>query len=444
MIQQLLEKIDQLVWGSELESKGRPGRAAAIILRYLYGLVRDILQGQLTLRAMSLVYTTLLSVVPLVAFSFSVLKGLGVHNRLRPYLYQVLEPLGEQGREITEEVINRVDNVEGGVLGGLSLAFFVFAAISMVQKVEESFNYVWHVSRPRSFARRFSEYTLVLLISPVVVVVALGMIASIRSNRIVRALLENESFGPMFVTVSETAPLLLITAVFVFLYMFVPNTRVRFVPAALGGVFAGVLWAGLGAIFANFVAYTTTKQIIYSGFAVAISALLWIYLSWLVLLVGAQLAFYLQRPEYLRIGRREPRLSNGMRECLALNVMFLVGKAYREQAASRAMTFEKIADQLKVPTIALAPVVNSLESAGLLLSTEQDGLVPGRDMARIGLSDILDVVRQHGDTGSYRGPRWLPGIAELAKEVDAAVNGVVGEQTLADLVDELSRKKAPA
>lgn len=438
MFQQLIDKINDVVWGNELESKGMPGHVAALLLRHVYALVRDIIQGQLPLRATSLVYTTLLSIVPLVAFSFSVLKGLGVHNDLRPYMYEVLEPLGAQGREITDELINLVDNVKGGVLGGLSLAFFIYTSIQMVQKVEESFNHVWHVSRPRSFARRFSEYTLVLLISPVIVVVALGMIASINSNRIVQALLENESFGPMLVKVGEFAPSLLITAVFIFLYMFVPNTRVRFVPAAIGGVFGGVLWAAIGAVFANFLAYTTTKMIIYQSFAVAISALLWLYLSWLVLLVGAQLAFYIQHPEYLRIGRRDPHLSNSMRECLALNVMYLVANAYR--GGSRIMSFDELAEKLKVPAIALAPVVNRLEQAGLLLSTEREGLVPGRDMARIRLSDILEVVRKRGDTGSYRGPRWLPGIAALAQELDDAVTGVVGERTLADLVDELSRK----
>jgi membrane protein len=438
MFQQLFDRFNDLVWGSELESKGTLGHIAALLLRHLYALVRDIIQGQLPLRATSLVYTTLLSIVPLVAFSFSVLKGLGVHNDLRPYMYEVLEPLGAQGREITEEVINLVDNVKGGVLGGLSLAFFIYTSISMAQKVEESFNHVWHVSRPRSFARRFSEYTLVLLISPVIVVVALGMIASISSNRVVQALLENESFGPLLVKIGEFAPSLLITAVFIFLYMYVPNTRVRFVPATIGGVFGGVLWAAIGAVFANFLAFTTTKTIIYSGFAVAISALFWLYLSWLVLLVGAQLAFYIQHPEYLRIGRREPHLSNSMRESLALNVMYFVASAYRD--ASRVLSFDELAEKLKVPAIALTPIVNRLEQAGLLLSTDREGMVPGRDMARIRLSDILEVVRKRGETGSYRGPRWLPGIAALAHELDDAVNGVVGERTLADLVDELSHK----
>ncbi|HZD53566.1 MAG TPA: ribonuclease BN, partial [Woeseiaceae bacterium] len=88
MIPELIAKIDHLVWGQTLESKGRLGHLAAVVLHYLYALLRDIIQGDLTLRAMSLVYRTLLSVVPLFAFSFSVLKGLGVHNKLRPYLDQ--------------------------------------------------------------------------------------------------------------------------------------------------------------------------------------------------------------------------------------------------------------------------------------------------------------------------------------------------------------------
>ena len=119
------------------------------------------------MRGMSLVYTTLLSVVPLIAFSFSVLKGFGVHEVLEDQMYLVLEPLGDKGIEITDNVMRLVENVNGGVLGGISLAFFIYTAVSMVQKVEESFNFVWHVGAARSFARRFTEYMFMLLVGPV-------------------------------------------------------------------------------------------------------------------------------------------------------------------------------------------------------------------------------------------------------------------------------------
>jgi len=382
---------------------------------------------------MSLVYTPLLSVVPLIAFSFSVLKGLGKHKELEPLLYDLTEPLGPQGREIMDQVIALVDNVKGSVLGGISLAFFIYTAISMVQKVEESFNYVWYVSKPRSFARRFSEYFFVLLIGPVVMVIALGALASIQSNAVVQLILSNESLGPVFVMISKFTPYLLVTGVFSFLYMYMPNTKVKLSSALVGGLFGGFLWASAGVFFATFILYASRTQLIYSGFAVAITTLIWLYLSWLILLIGAQLAFYYQQPAYLRIGRREPRLSNSMRERLALNIMYLVGKAFRDP--NESTTVNEISQQLKIPSMALSPVMIALEDSSLITTSETEELMPGREMSRITLNDILAVVRTHGETGSYRDPAWTSVVNKFGADLDSAVANVVLEKTLSDLLD---------
>ena len=429
------QKLDHLVWSDMLEDRlGFWGRALATVLRYLFALIRDIVKGQLTLRSMSLVYTTLLSVVPLIAFSFSVLKGFGVHNELRPLLFNVLEPLGEQGVKITQDVFELVDNVRGGVLGGISLAFFIYTAISMVQKVEESFNYVWYVDKRRSFARRFTEYVVVMLIGPVVIVVALGMIASLKSSTAIQFFMDSEFFGPLFVATSKLTPYLLVAGVFTFMYVYVPNTKVRIRSAMVGGIAGGTIWATLSVIFATFVVFSARTQLIYSGFAVAIITLIWLYLNWLVLLTGAQLAFYHQNPAFLRIGRRDPRLSNAMRERLALNIMLLVGRAFRE-GDQASESIPSLAQKLRIPSITLTPVVTALETDGLITLTEEEKLLPGREMARIRLSDVLAVVREHGETGSYRDPEWAPAITGIGSQVDAAVATTIGEQTLADLLD---------
>ncbi len=434
MIPQLRQQFDNLVWGDGLEKHGKLGHAAAVILRYGYGLIRDMVSGQITLRAMSLVYTTLLSVVPLIAFSFSVLQGFGVHNQLEPFLYDFLEPLGEQGAKITTQVIELVDNVKGGVLGGISLAFFIYTAISMVQKMEESFNYVWYVAKRRSFARRVTEYMIVMLIGPVIIVVALGMIASLRSNTIVQFFLTNEAFGPILVATNKLTPYLLVTGVFTFLYMYMPNTKVRFKAAIIGGLAGGFIWASLSAIFAAVVVFSTGKQAIYAGFAVAIFTLIWLYLNWLVLLFGAQLAYYIQNPAFLRIGRREPRLSNAMSERLALNIMLYVGRAFRDP--EKSITAAEISDEMRMPSITLAPVLAALEEGGLLAATEKEFLLPGKDMAAIRLQDILSIVREHGETGSYRDPKWSGEIEKFGKTLDDAVLTTVGDRTLSDLLDD--------
>ena len=434
MIPTLRIKLDDFIWGDTLEQRGSIGRLLAHVQRYLYGLIRDMFSGQITLRAMSLVYTTLLSIVPLIAFSFSVLQGFGVHNQLEPLLYELLKPLGDQGAEITTQVINLVDNVKGGVLGGISLAFFIYTAVSMVQKVEESFNYVWYVTKPRSLARRLTEYMIVLLIGPVIIVIALGMIASLRSNSLVQLFLTNEAIGPILVATSKLTPYVLVTAVFTFMYMYMPNTRVRFKAALIGGIAGGFIWASISVIFATFVVYSTRTQLIYSGFAVAIITLIWLYLNWLVLLIGAQLAYYVQNPAFLRIGRREPRLSNAMRERLALNIMLLVGRAFRD--SEQSVTVGDLGRQLRIPSITMAPVIIALDEGGLLAATEKEDLLPGRDMSTIRLDDILAVVRVHGETGSYRDPEWSSEVDALGKNLDDAVLATVGERSLTDLLDD--------
>jgi membrane protein len=434
MIPQLRQKFDHFVWGDGLEKHGSLGTVAAVVLRYAYGLIRDMVSGQITLRAMSLVYTTLLSVVPLIAFSFSVLQGFGIHNQLEPFLYDFLEPLGDQGAEITSQVIELVDNVKGGVLGGISLAFFIYTAVSMVQKMEESFNYVWYVAKRRSLARRLTEYMIVLLIGPVIIVVAIGMIASLKSNSIVEFFLTNEAIGPILVATNRLTPYLLVTGVFTFLYMYMPNTRVRFKAALVGGLAGGFIWASLSVIFATFVVYSSRTQLIYSGFAVAILTLIWLYLNWIVLLFGAQLAYYIQNPAFLRIGRREPRLSNAMRERLALNGMLFVGRAFRDPDES--ITAHEISEKMRIPSITLAPVVEALEVGGLLAATDKEQLLPGKDMATISLEDILSVVRVHGETGSYRNPKWSKEVEALGQDLDAAVVNTVGGRTLSDLLGD--------
>jgi len=426
--------IDTLVWGNVLQKYGLPGRLVQSVLRHAYAVLRDILSGQLSLRSMSLVYTTLLSVVPLIAVSFSVLKGFGVHKDLEQYLYGVLEPLGDKGVEITDQVMALVNNVNGSVLGGIGLAFFIYTAISMVQKIEESFNYVWYVSKPRSFSRRFTEYLLVLLIVPLAIVVALGAIASLGNETAFQWLASNTFLGPFFAATTQLTPYLVVIVVFTALYKYMPNTRVGFRAALVGGLSGGILWATLGMIFAAFIANSARNQTIYASFAIAITTLIWLYLNWLILLIGSQIAFYFQNPAYLRIGRREPRLSNSMRERLALNIMFLVGKEFREPA--EGVTLSTLSIQLRIPSITLAPIATSLETSGFLTSNEQESLLPGREMSRITLIDILAVVRQDGETGSHQDPKWSNPIEMLGKGLDTAVADTLSDKTLAQLLDE--------
>ena len=182
----ILEIIESWLWSPKVDKLGLLPKVGITIIRYVYAVLRDALTSTLTLRAMGLVYVTILSVVPLLALTFSVLKGFNYHRQLEPLLYNFLAPLGERGIELTDQVMGFVDNIKGGLLAGVGLALLVYTSVSMIKKVEDSFNYVFRVEHARSFLQRFSEYLSVLLIGPVLMVTAMGMLAYVGNLSIIQ------------------------------------------------------------------------------------------------------------------------------------------------------------------------------------------------------------------------------------------------------------------
>jgi membrane protein len=395
--------------------------------------LRDLWRGELNLRAMSLVYTTLLSIVPLLAFAFAIFKGVGMHRNLEPLVYEFFRPVGANATELTARVMGFVENISSGVLGSLGLAFLLYTVVSMVQKIEESLNFVWRVERPRSFARRVSEYLSLMVVGPIVVVAGLGLTASAANSSLMQSLSRVEPLGTVLAYSGTLAHYMLVSAFFTFLYIFIPNTRVRFVPALAGGLTAGLLWIAVGGAFALFVSYATRFTLIYTSFAIVITALIWIYTAWLLLLIGAQLSFYVQNPQYLRRGQKDIRITGSLAEQLALNVMVLIGRSYR--AGEPGWTSSRIAARLEVPSALLSPVIRSLESAGLIVATEDERLIPGRDMSEIDLNQIVDAARRHHAGEPALHVRGTPEAERLTTVIELALRERLEGRTLREVVE---------
>ena len=424
------------IWSGRFD-KGTGWKAGVIRpLRMLLVLMRDLAYGQLTLRATGLVFTTLLSLVPLLALSFSVLKAFGVYNQIDPILLKFLAPLGEKSADVSKWIIKFIENLNVKVLGSIGLALLIYTVVSLMQKIEESVNFIWHVPQLRSFARRFSGYLSVLLIGPVLVFSLIGLSATVLATPQAKLVLSVAPIGAVVYAVGQTIPVFFVIGAFVFAYYFAPNTRVRLSAALTGGIVAGLLWQGASWAFAEFARSSTQYAAIYSSFAILILFLIWLYLNWLILLLGASIAFYSQYPEYLVLEQGEPRLSNRMRERVALLLMYLVGRSHLEGA--RAWTFADLTQRLGVPTYALQRVLEALELGGMLAQTGDDppAYLPGRDIGAIALKDVMHAVRTAGEE-QYLGPQAVPAPAEI-EAILAKMNLALEEQvralTLRDLV----------
>jgi membrane protein len=429
---ELRERAERLLFDRH-ELAVKPANWLLDVLRYPFALIRDLLAGELNLRAMGLVYTTLLSLVPLAAFAFAVLKGLGVHRDLEPLIYEFLRPIGDRAGELTAQFMTFVEHVRGDVLGSVGLAVLLWTVVSTIQKLEEAFNFAWHVERPRSIMRRVSEYLSLMVIGPVFIVVVFSMFGAVTNHESMAWLQAHEPFGTIARLLGFLGPYLFVTGVFTFLYAFVPNTRVRLRAALVGGVAAGLLWAASGAVFTRVVAASTNMVAIYAGFAIFLATLIWIYVSWLILLIGAQLSFYVQNPRYLRVGQGHVRLTSALRERLAFTVMLLIARKF--VAGDPPWQQRLLAEDLEIPGSALATVIRSLERAGLLTLTEDEELIPARDLESIALTDILHAVRDERqyDTWLLWRARTEPVADEVANSVEAGMRERIAGTTLREL-----------
>lgn len=434
------------LWSAEPPGARRWRGVVRRALQVGWVVLRDVADGQLTLRAMSLVYTTLLSVVPLLALSFSVLKAFGVHNQIEPFVLGMLTPLGAGGAEVANRILGFVDNLKVGVLGSIGLALLLYTAISLIQKIEDSFNYIWHVTRLRPLSQRFSEYLSVILVGPVLIVAALGITASALNTSLMHCMAEIEPFGTAIWALGKLIPYLLVIGAFAFVYAFVPNTRVRVGPAAVGALIAGFSWETAGWAFAAFVVNSTRYTAIYSGFAILIMFMIWVYVSWLILLMGSSIAFYAQHPEYLTPRRRPPRLAPRDQERVGLSVMTMVARGYH--TGSRPWTAEALVQALRVPIETLDPTLDTLLRAGYLVQAAQDppAYLPARDPDTIPVAAILRTLREAGTDDA---PAGLIGAADPVADaalalVDRAVEESLEGRTLRDLAAGAATDGPPA
>lgn len=441
----LIASLEDLIWAGDLAAipwwKSIPLKG----IRILYVIVRDLVQGQLSLRAMSLVFTTLLSLVPVIAVSFSVLKAFGAHNQVEPLLFGFLEPLGDKGVEVTTQIIGFVDNIKVGVLGAVGIAMLIYTAVSLIQKVEDTFNYTWHVQRSRSFATRFSSYLSVIIIGPVLVFSSMGVTATLMNTSFVQAVVAIEPFGSLYRAISLMIPYLLIIVAFTFTYVFIPNTSVRMSAALPAGVVAGVSWNIIGKFFAAFMVASTQYTAIYSGFAIVLLFMIWVYISWLIMLIGASIAFYLQHPEYLLRDGRDFLLSNRMKESLSLWLFMLIGQRYYHDLP--AWSVESLSKRLGAPSGTVADLLEIYVQNRLLSRTDAEppGYLPARPLDKTTIKQVLDAVRCADEDAAFRGR-----MRSLPTEIDNVISGLeeatavaLEGRTVRDLVEAESFAEQP-
>ncbi|MEJ2525699.1 MAG: YhjD/YihY/BrkB family envelope integrity protein [Desulfuromonadales bacterium] len=420
----VLDAADKRWWRRFLLSQGQ----------ILTIVVRGFIADGCMLRASALTYTTLLSLVPLLALMFAVLKGLGVQNELEPL---VLKNLAVGGGAVVTKIVEYINNTNVARLGTFGLIFLVLTVLTLLSNIEKTFNRVWGVQETRPLLRRFTDYFSVVTIGPLFLVLAISMTSTLRSQQLVQSLLDQQYIGEALLSLFEVLPFMIMWLVFAGLYLFMPNVKVNLRAALIGGVFGGTLWQVSQWGYLNFQVGVARYNAIYGTMAALPILMVWLYLSWMIVLLGLEMTYATQNLRSIRQDIRGSRVNFASLEFLSLTVLLFVARRF--YLGKTALDQEALSSHLDVPPRLLRKILDELVHLGLLaeIVQEHDGTAyqPAQALETIRLYDVIRGLAVDGVDYSQLGrTRERSVIAKVAERMHAAEKEALDNLTLRDLV----------
>ena len=414
---------------------------------------RSFVRNRCPARASALAYTTLLALIPLLAVALSVSASLmnakdeaarnamveqmidKVVGNIAPQLN--LDPKGgaqavENRRHVVKNITDFIANTQSGKLGTTGMIGLVFVAIMLLSNIEATFNDIWGVGRGRSWVLRVVNYWAAITLGPILFAVAIGLSASAQLQTAQDFIMGTPVVGRL---IFKVVPFLVPCAGFTVFYKLMPNTRVTWLAALVGGVLGGVLWQLNNIFNVVYVSNVVTYSKIYGSLALVPVFLLGLYFSWLILLLGAQVGYAFQNREIYLQERQAENVNQRGREFVAVRLMTAI--AQRFEAGRKPPTIVDLSREVGVPGRLATQILAALARTRIVQETgaEGAGYAPGRPLEAISVQDILDAMRTaNGRELATADDETRKLLREEFEKVRAAERGVAGGITLRELV----------
>ena len=399
---------------------------------------REFWRDNSLLRASGLTYTTLLTIVPLLALMFALLKGLGVQRALEPF---VLERLTGGSHAVTERIMEYASHIHVGSLGTLGITFLFITMIMVLTNIEMAFNQIWQVRRGRPWLRKCSDYLGLLVILPVAMFVAVSLTTFVKSHVVTQELLSIDFFGRLYVYILKLAPFFVMWLAFSFIYLFMPNTRVNPISASAGGIIGGTLWQVSQWAYIHYQFGYSTYGAIYGALSQLPMLLIWIFVSWIILLLGAEIAFAHQNVANYRLRQRLKVQPSEQQSYWGLQLLLLVCERF--EAGGPPPTIAALAERLELPLAEANALLELLQDIGALRAGGENGLevLPARDMKHLMVFDLIEGLEKRV---SVENDVAKDGYGKVAVEILDLVRregrGGIEELTMADLLVRAKEK----
>lgn len=401
-ISKAIEFLETGIWKTHT---GEHSRFKAFLIKYLKIFLlalRGFKDERGQLRASALTFYSLLSVVPVLALAFAIAKGFGFERLLRQELIERLPKQEAILQQVLEFVNSLLASTRGGLLAGIGIIALFWAVIKLLGHIERSFNDIWKIKKERSYGRKFSDYLSLMLLAPVLFILASSATVFIATQ--VKEITEQIALlgyvSSVIFFFLGLLPYVLIWILFSFVYIFMPNTKVQWKSGILAGIIAGSLYQITQWLYIQFQIGVAKYNAIYGSFAALPLFFIWMQLSWLIVLLGALIAFAHQNIESYEYDQEYLQVSPGFKRLLSLQAaQFVIKKFIQGEAAPTA---EHISRTLKIPIRLVRQLVEELVECGIFSETipkndDEISFQPARDTGVMTLSYVIDALEQRGN-----------------------------------------------
>jgi membrane protein len=370
-------------------------------LRIIILAIRGYDEDKCFFRASSLTFYTLLSIVPVAAMFFGIAKGFGFEKVLEKRIYENFP--GQQ--EVLSQVLNfsnsLLQETRGGLIAGIGLAVLFWSILKVLNHIERSFNDIWEIKVGRSWGRKFGDYLSIMLISPIFIILSGSVTVFITTQveQITQRIALLGMFSPAISFLLKFIPYALIWALFTFLYIIMPNTKVNFKAGLLGGVVAGTIYQIAQWAYISFQVGAARYNAIYGSFAALPLFLMWVQISWWIVLFGAELSFANQNVDTYEYEPDCLKISPAFKRLLTLQIAHLLIKNFSN--GKKPLTYSQISDHLSMPVRLVHNIIFDLVESGLVSETKtksdkEFAYQPARDINKMTIQYVLEALDQKG------------------------------------------------
>ncbi len=392
-------------------------RLVRILILTLRGLAEDRCQ----VRASALTYYSLLSIVPVAAMFFGIAKGFGYRDRLETVLLDNLPGQQEVVTRIVTFADTLLENVRGGLMAGIGLIVLFWVIITILSHIENAFNDIWGIKRARSFGRKISDYLSLMLICPILFSISSAVTVVVTSGikNVMEKIALSGAVSPFVFFLLRLMPYCVAWILFSFLYIFMPNTKVSLRSGILAGIIAGTLYEIFQWTYINFQIGFAKYNAIYGSFAALPLFFIWLQISWLILLFGAEISFAHQTVDTYEFDEDCRNVSHSFKRLLSLRIVHLLVKHFSNGEGTWNAT--QIAQKLEIPLRLVNQILYELVAAGIVSEVKIDdsqtaAYQPGSDPDLMTIKYVIDALEKQGsDTIPVAQSEELQKISESLK-----------------------------